>query len=219
MAKKVKKVSKIKTKKKIWYKVIAPKLFGHKEIGESYLTTPEIALNRKLKVNLKELSGNVKDQNIHMKFKISKIDGSNLQTDIIGYQLAPSFTKRMVRKNTDCLKDQFSFKTKDNKAVILKSIVVTRNKTQRSVRTAIRAKIEKMFKEEISTMDFASFVQKLVTYKVQGSFKKKLSKIYPIKEVAVRMLILQDKKRKASVEETVEQETPEPAAEETPSEE
>ena len=32
-----KKVSKIKVKKKVWYKVIAPKIFGNKEIGESYL--------------------------------------------------------------------------------------------------------------------------------------------------------------------------------------
>ena len=70
MAKNVKKIKKIKIKKKIWYKVLASKQFGLKEIGESYLTTPEIALGRKLKVNLKELTGNVKDQNVHLKFKI-----------------------------------------------------------------------------------------------------------------------------------------------------
>lgn len=215
MAKKVKKISKIKTKKKLWYKVLAPKVFGNKEIGESYLVAADTAVGRKLTCNLKELTGNVKDQNVHVKFKITKVDGSTLKTETIGYQLATAFTKRMVRKNTDCLKDYYLFTTKDNQKVVLKSIVVTRNKTQRSVRAVIRSEIEKMFKDEIATGNFASFVQKLVTYKVQGSFKKKLSKIYPIKEVAVRMLVLQETKNKKDAVEEAEPTKEEPVEEKT----
>ena len=42
MAKKdKKKVSKIKVKKKTWFKIVAPKIFGNKEIGESYLVDVE----------------------------------------------------------------------------------------------------------------------------------------------------------------------------------
>ena len=215
MAKKFKKISKIKTKKKLWYKVLAPKVFGNKEIGESYLVAADTAVGRKLTCNLKELTGNVKDQNVHVKFKITKVDGSTLKTETIGYQLATAFTKRMVRKNTDCLKDYYLFTTKDNQKVVLKSIVVTRNKTQRSVRAVIRSEIEKMFKDEIATGNFASFVQKLVTYKVQGSFKKKLSKIYPIKEVAVRMLVLQETKNKKDAVEEAEPTKEEPVEEKT----
>ena len=68
MAKAKKKVSKIKVKKKIWYKVIAPKIFAQKEIGESYLSDPAKAVGRKLSVNLKELTGNIKSQNVYIGF-------------------------------------------------------------------------------------------------------------------------------------------------------
>ena len=57
MAKTKKKISKIKTKKKIWFKIFAPKLFGQKEMGESYLSAADQAVGRKLKVNMKELTG------------------------------------------------------------------------------------------------------------------------------------------------------------------
>ena len=54
MAKIVKKVSRIKTKKKKWFPIFAPKFMGQKEIGETYLDQPEPAVGRTLKVNLKE---------------------------------------------------------------------------------------------------------------------------------------------------------------------
>src|SRR3989338_9835963 len=95
-----KKVSKIKVKKKLWFKIIAPSIFGNKEVGESYLTSSESALGRKMKLNLKDITGNIKDQNVYISFQVHKANNNMLQTLVVGYELIPSAVKRMVRKMT-----------------------------------------------------------------------------------------------------------------------
>ena len=115
------KVSRIKAKKKVWFKIISPKVFGQTEIGESYLASAESALGRKLEVNLKELTGNVRDQNVHINLQINQLDANLLKTSVIGYELATAFVKRLVRKNSDPIDGYFLLKTKGGKTVIIKT--------------------------------------------------------------------------------------------------
>ncbi len=223
-----KKISRVKAKKKIWFKVISPRVFGQREIGESYLGSAQSAVGRKLKVNLKELTGNVRDQNVHISLQISKLDANNLNTTVIGYQVAPAYIKRIVRKNADRVDGYFILKTKGGKRVILKSLIITLNKTQRSTKTQLNKKLEKLLREEIGRVGFDVFVNDLVHYKIQSSMKKKLRKIFPLKEVAIRVLKLQEKgmvKEEVVVEDKTQQEAvsevsePEPAKEEATTEE
>ena len=225
MAKKTKKISKIKVKKKVWYKVIAPKIFANKEVGESYLQSPESAVGRKLNVNLKDLSGNIKDQNVQISLQITNVDGSLLKTSVTGYQLTTAYVKRCIRKNCTKIDDYFLFKTKGGKKVVLKSLIITSNKTQRSVKTKISNELGKLLEEEIKSTDLATFISKLVTRRVQLDLKKKLKKISPLKEVSVRSLKIQEKgivkeeivvddKTKTSVEEKVAEEIKEEVKEE-----
>lgn len=189
-----KKVSRIKTKKKTWFKILAPELFGKKEIGETYLSSIEKAVGRIMKINLRDLTGNVRDQNAYIKFRITPASGSNLQTTTIGYALTPAFVKRLVRKNTTRLDDCFRLKTKDGKNVTLKSLLVTLHKTQRSTKTQLRNKLKELLQKEISRGAFDAFVQDTITNKIQSGLKRKLHKVYPLKEVAVRVLALQEEK-------------------------
>ena len=195
MAKKdKKKVSRIKTKKKVWYKLIAPKLFGNKEIGESYLASAENAIGRKLKISLRDLTGSIRDQNVYIQFGIVKVEGSNLKTSVTGYQLTPAYVKRIVRKNVARLDDYFTLKTKEGKAVILKSLVVTLHRTRKSTKNDLRKQLHILLQEEIGKSEFDIFIGNLINGKIQSGIKKKLSKIFPVKEVAVRVLQLKTKK-------------------------
>ncbi|HLC89326.1 MAG TPA: hypothetical protein VJG49_04800 [Candidatus Nanoarchaeia archaeon] len=186
------KVSRIKAKKKVWFKIISPKVFGQAEIGESYLTSAQVALGRKLEVNLKELTGNVRDQNVHINLQINKLDANLLKTSVIGYELSTAFVKRLVRKNSDPISGYFLLKTKGGKQVILKSLMVTLSKAQRSVKAQLNKELGNILKEEVSNSSFDNFVSSLVQYKVQSMLKKRLRKIFPLKEVAVRVLKLQE---------------------------
>ncbi len=192
MATKETPTSKIKIKKKLWYRIIAPQIFGQKEIGETYLSSPEDALGRSMKINLKDLTGNVKDQNIYIDFKVDKIDGSVLKTIVKGYQLAATHVKKMVRKNTDRMDDYFLFKSKDGKEVVIKSIIITSHKTQRSVKKQLRSQLKAFLEKELKENDFVAFVNNLVTRKAQADLRKQLQKVYPLKEATVRVLFLKE---------------------------
>ncbi|PIN87826.1 hypothetical protein COV12_01820 [Candidatus Woesearchaeota archaeon CG10_big_fil_rev_8_21_14_0_10_32_24] len=206
MAKKDKKnVSRIKIKKKIWFKVIAPKLFGQKEIGESYLTVADKGLGRTLSVNLRDLTGSPRDQNAQVGFEIIKVDGALLRTKTTGYNVSPSHIKRVVRKNTNKLDDVFTLKTKDGKEVIIKTLCVTLNKIQRSTGSSLRLKLQELLIVELARADFDAFMGNLVSGKLLSSLKRVLSKIHPLKGVTIRVVQLKKEKGKKSETEEIVQ--------------
>ncbi len=186
----VKKESRIKTIKKSWYKILAPKLFGQREIGESYLSNPESAMGRALRYNLKELTGNVKDQNVYILFKIDKVMGTTLHTAPIGYELSPSSVKRMVKKNTTRLDDYFIDVSKDGKKAVIKSVLITSIKIQRSVGKALKKTLQDTVHDDLSKNDFATFIGNLASGKIRSELRKRLAKIYPLKEASIRMVKL-----------------------------
>ena len=184
------KVSRIKVKKKIWYKILAPKLFGQKEIGESYLASPESAVGRTLKINLKDLTGNVKDQNGYVVFEITKLNGNMLQTTIRGFELTAAFVKRSVRKNTNRLDDYFEFVSKDGKKIAVKSLMITLHKVNRSICSELRRQLRDGLNEDISKNEFEVFLGNLVSNRVQGGLRKRLAKVYPLRDLVLRSLML-----------------------------
>ena len=200
MAKKdKKKVSKIKVKKKLWFKVISPTIFGMKEIGESYLSNAEKAVGRLMKINLKNLTGSMRDQNVYISLKINGVKGQTLQTQSVGYELVPIYIKRAVRKNTSRVDDVLDFKTKDGKEVKLKALVMAMNRIPKSTATEVRKALKKELNEEISKGNFESFLTNIVNFRIQLGLKKKLTKIYPVREVMIRSVKLVDLKEKTVV--------------------
>ncbi|MEK6900378.1 MAG: hypothetical protein AABX05_04615 [Nanoarchaeota archaeon] len=186
-----KNLSRVSVKKKVWYKILSPKQFGQMEIGETYLSTPEEAVGRTLKINLKDITGNMKDQSAYVKFKVDSIEGTALKTSAIGYELTATYVKKMVRKNTDRLDDFMIFRSKDGKTALLKILIITQHKAQRSVQKQLKQKAKMLLGEELRKDSFDVFITNLVTRKTQILLKKMLHKIHPVNEVAIRMLGLQ----------------------------
>jgi len=193
MAKNIKKKqSKIKVKKKTWFKVLAPTIFGSKEVGESYLNNAETAVGRIMKVNMRNLTGSMRDQNVYITLQISGVKGNNLITKAVGYELVPIYIKRMIRKRSSRLDEVLQFKTKDGKEIVLKAIVLTLNRNKRSTGSTLRNTLKEILAEEISKSGFESFLSSLVNFKTQITLKKKLNLIYPVKEVMIRDMRLVD---------------------------
>lgn len=186
MAEKSKDSSKLKLKKKIWYKIISPAFFGNKEVGESYLSEPETSLGRVVKANLKDLTGNPRDQNAYAIFKINKVSGTSLETEAIGYELTPAHVKRMVRKNTIRMDDFYLAKTQDGKKIIIKTFMISLKRTQRSKTAKLRKVLGEALREEASKSDFEMFIANLVGGKIQYNLRKLLHKIYPLRELAIK---------------------------------
>ncbi|PIN76508.1 hypothetical protein COV17_02185 [Candidatus Woesearchaeota archaeon CG10_big_fil_rev_8_21_14_0_10_36_11] len=203
----VKKVSRVQTKRKTWYKILAPRLFSNREIGETYIATTESAIGRVCNVNLRDLTGNVKDQNAFTKFIITSFRNGVFETATIGFGLSPAFVKRLVRKNTARIDDHFVLTTKDGQKVIVKALMVSRNKIQHSAKTELRKQLHDLLEKEVLQGDLDTFISNVVGYKVQSVLKKKLHKVCPMKEVTMRSISLKGKVQNVPVEEKTEEKT------------
>ncbi|MBT4604597.1 hypothetical protein HOC01_03080 [archaeon] len=203
MAKKQKKDTKIKIKKKVWYNVVAPKSFNHKEIGETYLENPDKGLNRKMTVSLKDLTGSMRDQNVQIQLKLSEVKGTSLHTIPIGYNVVSTFVKRLVRKRTSRLDDVFTLNTKNGKPVVLKMLIVTYGHVNKSMATTLRMKVRSLMQDQMQKTDFETLVSSLVSLKIQSPIKRTVNKFFPIKEVLVRSAHLVDEDKARRVKESV----------------
>ncbi len=185
-----KQVSRVKIKKKAWFKIVATQLFGQQEIGETYVEAPETVIGRKVDVNLKELTGNLKDQSAYVRFRITRAEGTTFHTESLGYFLTPAHVKRLVRKNTTRLDDYFALQTKTGERIIIKTIMVTRSKVQRSVQKALRSAFKSLLQEELQKNNFTAFLSQQVSGKLRKVLFS-LNKITPLRESAIRVMALQ----------------------------
>ena len=188
-----KKVSRIKTKKKFWFKIIAPEVFGQKEIGESYLPSAESGVGRMVDIALKEVTGNVKDQNAYLRFKIISAKNSMLQAELAGYHLTPSYVRRAVKKTTNRIDHYFTGRLKDGKYVIVKCLLVTMRKIQRSLRSRLQKQLQDFVREEMRNNTADAFLSAVAYGKIQQAARKRLAKLYPLRELALREIILREK--------------------------
>ncbi|MBI4980248.1 hypothetical protein HZC30_01670 [Candidatus Woesearchaeota archaeon] len=206
-------VSRIKLKKKNWYKIISPKVFGNKEVGESYLVSADSAIGRKVKINLKDITGNMKDQNNYVVLQVNKASGSQLNTVLVGYELSVSGVKRAIRPSTCRLDDSFTVKTKSGRSVTVKVLLITLNKAQRSKCTMVKKMLRQLVGEEIAKSGFDTFVVNVASQRIQYAARKMLGKIYPLRELAFRVIQLNESG--LVQEEIVVEAQPEPTAPES----
>ncbi len=194
------KTTKTKAKRKIWCKIISPKNFGSKELGETYITKAEDALNRHMTISLRELTGSMRDQNVKVKLLLKELDGQQIKTKTVGYSIVPNFVKKLVRKRTSRLDDVYVLRTKEGQAVQLKTLIVAYNNINRSMGLVLRSKLKAMINEEIKKGNFDDFVSKVVGIRVQSAAKRAINKMYPVKEILIRGMDLVDEAKAAKLE-------------------
>ena len=191
MAKVRKKV--LKVKKKFWFQVVAPKMFGGQVIGESYVSDVQLMNGRNVTVNLRVLTGDIKNQNIKISFVVDTIEDNKAHCSIIGFNLLSSAIKRMVSKGKVRVDDVIVCKTSDNVMIRAKIVMVTVNLTSNSVATHMRKRAKELLKEHISNLDYNRLLEELIAHRLQFSLKKELKKIYPLRGCEIRSVVLEGK--------------------------
>ena len=208
-----------KTKKKKFVKIIAPKQFHEQVIGESPVADPRLLVGRKIKINMMSLTDDPKNQNIQINFLINNLKGESVSTEIIGYTLLPAFVRRLVRKDKKRIDDCFIAKTNDNKKIILKTFLLTLNKTTKPVLKALRKQTQELLKSNVSKKPYDELVKEIFSHRLQNETRKKLAKIYPLKQCEIRdMQLVFEKTYKEETPKQKEVKVEKPAKKEEPTE-
>ncbi len=189
-------VVKAKIARKEWYPILAPKLFQNAVLGETYVYEPQEMVGKGIVSNLMSLTNDIKRQNINISFRVNSVENGKAFADVIGYYMLNSSIRRMVRRDIEKIDMSFSCKTSDNKTLQVKPLFIARSATKGSVAAKIRRIAQDSLIRYISSVTYDTFVNDLVSHKVQTSLKNELSKVYPLRVCEIRYMGIVDLERK-----------------------
>jgi|TARA_Y100000310_G_C20627282_1_gene786637 ribosomal protein S3AE len=181
-------MAKSKVAKKEWYPILAPKLFRNGVLGETHVYEPEKIMGKRLKQNLMNLTNDVKKQGINVSFEVTSVEKDRALTEIIGYKMVQSSIRRFVRRNVGKIDMSFTCSTSDKKKLRIKPLIVTRMAVVGSIATKIRKNAKDYLIKHIGNSTYDVFVGDLINHSLQGTLKKHLSKVYPLRICEIRSM-------------------------------
>lgn len=175
-------------KKKKWYELLAPQIYGEKVLGESLAESPEHIKGKVVTVNLMTLLGNPRKQNISVKLRVEKVEGNKGLTKPIKLGMSHVSVKRLIRSGKDRVDSSFVAKTKGDTLLRIKPLIITKSCTSNSVKTALRHKAQEVLTTTIATLSLDSVFDSVTRGNLQKDLKDVLDKIYPLKMADIRVV-------------------------------
>ena len=141
-------------------------------------------------MNLSNLIGDARKQNINIQFKIKEVKGSEAYAETVSYLMVAAHVKRMVRAGREKLDDSFTIETKDKEKLKIKPVIITKNKAKNSILTKIRMGVRDHFLKMGKIKNFQEILKEVIDNNAQREIKSRLSKTYPLSIIEIRELSL-----------------------------
>ncbi len=204
---KAKQIVKGKIIKKDWFPIQSSKEFDSTFLGEAYVIGPELLMGRHLTVNLANLTGDIRQQGINLKFKVNLVEDGAGVAEIIGYEASSSQLRRLVRRGIDRMDDSLECVTSQGQRIRVKPFAVTKTATSKGKLSLIRALLRKAIVEEAAKNNFDGLVKLVISNQFQTSLKSVAKKVFPLKSLEIRRMDIVgvgEKPAQAPVAESVE---------------
>ncbi len=181
----VKKTGIDKWKKKKWFKIIAPKEFGEKKIGETPAEKPKTIIGRSINVSLGDLTGQRSQRHIVITFDVVDVQGDKALTRFFAHEINQSYMDRLIRRRMSKIEIVPTVTTKDNQKVKVKAVVITSKKANQKQETAIRHIVVEKIEKSAEKKDFNEFCQELVFGVIALKIFKDTKAVVPIKRTEI----------------------------------
>ncbi len=175
-----------KAKAKVWYEIIAPKVFNEMVIGKTMASDPELLIGRRITVSLMELTNNFSKYYMKFTFKIIKVEGDKAFTRFDGSECLRDYISRMVLRRVRRIDTIQDLTTKDGIKIRVKCITITSRKMRTNTEKIMRKKIQELVKEEVENSTLDEVVLKIVNDGIKQKVLKEARKIYPVRNFEVR---------------------------------
>jgi len=171
--------------------VIAPNELSKVELGEICAFSLEDTINKTLKLNLMTITKDPKKQNIRVILKIVECKNNQAFTIFHGYELQPSYIKKLTKKDKMKVEDSFIVKTKDGIKLRVKILLFTRLKTNHSYGTKIRNAIRSYMTKKAEEDMFTNIIGLLLNQSLHREIKNIANKIYPVNVVFIKAFMIE----------------------------
>ena len=178
-----------KWRSKRWFKVRAPGLFQHVELGETVASEPEQVIGRTLEVTMPELSGagDATKAHIKLRFRIERIGGDGVaEARFVGHDLTSDYVRRLARRKRSKIDTSFPVTTKDGVEIVVKPVAVGEQRLQTRLRAELRHKIVETLTEEAKLRTSGEFVREMLGGDLAKILAHGLRTLYPLKKIEIR---------------------------------
>lgn len=175
-----------KAKVKNWYTVVAPKLFGEKEIGKTFANEPESLIGRKIVLNLAELTGNFSKYYMKFIFKIGRVNGDRAFSEFDGSECLRDYISRMIVRRIRRVDTVQDLETKDGIKIRVKSLTIIPRRVKSSIEKNIRARVSDMVAKEVANSSFEELIRKIIYDEMKNKILYEARKIYPVRNFEIR---------------------------------
>lgn len=172
-------------KLKKWYTILAPKVWGEKEIGETAADEPEKLIGRTVTLPATDLTGSIGHVQYLLKFQIVDVAGGTAKTEFVGYELDNAFIKRLTRRHTSKIETVFDAKSRDGKTLHIKVFVWTAVRASNAQAKAIRKLVMQEISDFVSKRDAADAMKEFVVGDFMKGIAEKVKKILPVRRAEV----------------------------------
>lgn len=177
-------------KRKDWYQVLSPALFKETPVGEIISADPKQLVGRTIETTASELTGDLRKSHMNVTFRIISVDGKKARTTVEGFDLAKSYVRSLVRRRASKIDANVKVDLKDGAVVRIKPIVVSFRKCDTSQKKVIRQLLLDRIGESARPLDFDNVLLDTISEKIIKSARDEIKKVYPVKNVEVRMIEL-----------------------------
>ncbi|MEK6867254.1 MAG: hypothetical protein AABX98_00385 [Nanoarchaeota archaeon] len=186
----VKKKALLSKKKKSWFQILAPDIFGKAVIGETIIEDSKQLMGKCIELSLMSLTGDMKKQNVSVTFRVDKVLEGKGHTQLISYDLSPASIKRLVRRGRMRVDASFVCQTKDGVKIRVKPFLLTAHETNKSILSSLRKYASAFIATYVSLYDYDVIFKDIVSGKLQAGVRQAVHTIYPIRSSEIRILHL-----------------------------
>jgi len=185
---KLSKVARDKWAAKKWFTVYASHAFGFAELGVIPANSEKHLLGRVMEVSFYDITKDVSQLPIKLKFQIVKVDGDKAYTQFKGFELSGDYIRSLVRRGTTRIDAIVNVVTKDGVKMRVMAMTITMHRVKTSQEKAIRRIMTEVLLEKASQLTFDEYVQESVLGIIAQEIFNRAKKIYPLKKVEVRKI-------------------------------
>jgi small subunit ribosomal protein S3Ae len=182
-----------KWRSKHWFKVRAPGLFQHAELGETMASEPEQVIGRTLETTLQEVSGgaDIGKAHIKLRFQVDRVSGENVaESRFIGHELTSDYVRRLARRKRSKIDTSIIVTTKDGVQIVLKPVAVGEQRLQTRLRAELRRKLRSLLTEEAAQKTAPEFVREMLQGELGKILAHGLKTLYPLKKIEIRTSVV-----------------------------
>ncbi|MBI2084130.1 MAG: hypothetical protein HYT70_00750 [Candidatus Aenigmarchaeota archaeon] len=176
----------VKIKGKQWCTIVAPKVFGEKDIGKARTAEPQSLVGKRLILNAIELMDDMNKYYVKFKFKIDAVNGTRASTVFDGFECMQDYISRMVLRRIKRIDSVQDLKTQDNVKLRVKGLTVMSKKVRTNVEAKIRKYVVSIVKEEVENSTLEEFISKVMNNEIKNRIIRQGRIIYPVRNFEIR---------------------------------